>query len=82
MVLRTSTATTCNTTLYFSKNNTVAEGGGLDLSLDVEKLSASSLKRPLKKGDGIPDREHLMLSSTTTLLNNKRMLKSLNKPQN
>ena len=36
MVLWTSTATPCNTTLYISKNNVVAEGGGLALSLNVE----------------------------------------------
>ena len=45
-----STTTPCNTTLYFSRNNVVAEGRGLALSLNVEKWSTRSLKRPILKG--------------------------------
>ena len=33
-------------------------------SLDVENFNTSSLKRPLKKGEGIPKQESLVLSIT------------------
>ena len=63
-MLRIPTSTPYNTTLYCYRNNVVAEGGCLASSLDVEKFNTSSFKRPLKKGEGIPKQEFLVLRST------------------
>ena len=48
-----------------NRNCAVAEGGSLASSLDVDKFSTSYLKSPLKKGEGIPKQECLVLRSTT-----------------
>ena len=49
MVLRSSTATPYNTTLYLSRNNVLVGGGGFGIEPRNVENEEQSLKMPLKK---------------------------------